>query len=67
MLKLGISAFYHDSAACLTNGNIVLAATEEERFTGIKHDSSFPINSIKWILNSEIDFLIINNFLIKKI
>ena len=54
MLKLGISAFYHDSAACLTNGNIVLAATEEERFTGIKHDSSFPINSIKWILNSTV-------------
>ena len=54
MIKLGISAFYHDSAACITNGNIVLAAAEEERFTGIKHDSSFPINAIKWLLNSTV-------------
>ena len=54
MIKLGISAFYHDSAACLTNGNIVIAAAEEERFTGIKHDSSFPINAIKWILHSTV-------------
>lgn len=52
MIKLGISAFYHDSAACITNGNIVLAAAEEERFTGIKHDSSFPINAIKWALRN---------------
>jgi len=52
MIKLGISAFYHDSAACLTNGNIVIAAAEEERFTGIKHDSSFPKNAIKWLLGS---------------
>ena len=50
MIKLGISAFYHDSAACLTHGNIVLAAAEEERFTGIKHDDSFPINAIKYCL-----------------
>ena len=54
MIKLGISAFYHDSAACITNGNIVLAAAEEERFTGIKHDSSFPINAIKWLLHSTV-------------
>jgi len=52
MIKLGISAFYHDSAACITNGNIVLAAAEQERFTGIKHDSSFPKNAIKWLLHS---------------
>jgi len=52
MIKLGISAFYHDSAACITNGNIVLAAAEEERFTGIKHDSSFPIKTIEWLLHS---------------
>jgi carbamoyltransferase len=52
MYKLGISAFYHDSAACIIDGNHVLAAAEEERFTGIKHDSSFPINSIKWLLQS---------------
>jgi len=54
MIKLGISAFYHDSAACLTMGNVVMAAAEEERFTGIKHDSSFPINAIKWILKSTV-------------
>jgi len=54
MIKLGISAFYHDSAACLTIGNIVMAAAEEERFTGVKHDSSFPINAIKWILKSTV-------------
>lgn len=53
-MKLGISAFYHDSAACLSLGNIVLAAAEEERFTGIKHDSSFPVNAIKWILRSTV-------------
>ena len=54
MIKLGISAFYHDSAACIVNGNIVIAAAEEERFTGIKHDSSFPINTIKWLLHSTV-------------
>lgn len=54
MIKLGISAFYHDSAACITNGNLVLAAAEEERFTGIKHDSSFPVNAIKWLLRSTV-------------
>ena len=52
MIKLGISAFYHDSAACITQGNNVLAAAEEERFTGIKHDNSFPINAIKWALHA---------------
>ena len=52
MIKLGISAFYHDSAACLVKDSIVLAAAEEERFTSIKHDSSFPKNTIKWLLNS---------------
>jgi len=54
MIKLGISAFYHDSAACIVNGNTVIAAAEEERFTGIKHDSSFPINTIKWLLFSTV-------------
>ena len=49
---IGISCFYHDSAAALiTNGNITSAA-QEERFTRIKHDASFPINSIKYCLNS---------------
>ena len=50
MIKLGISAFYHDSAVALSiDGRIVLAA-EEERFTGVKHDSSFPKNSFIWVL-----------------
>ena len=53
MIQLGISAFYHDSAACLVVDGKVIAAAEEERFTGIKHDESFPINAINWILQSE--------------
>ena len=52
MLKLGISAFYHDSAACISNGNFVMGAVEEERFTGIKHDSSFPVKAIEYVLKS---------------
>lgn len=61
MIQLGISAFYHDSSACIVSDGKVLAAVEEERFTGIKHDSSFPINSIDWLFSylqispSEID------------
>ena len=47
MRILGISAFYHDSAACLIDDGKIIAAAQEERFTRIKHDSSFPINSIK--------------------
>ena len=51
MIKLGISAFYHDSAACIVINGRVIAAAEEERFTGLKHDHSFPINAIKWCLS----------------
>lgn len=50
MIQIGISAFYHDSAACLFRHGEILGAVEEERFTGIKHDYSFPVNSIKWLL-----------------
>jgi len=51
MYILGISAFYHDSAACLmVDGNIV-AAAQEERFSRIKHDASFPTNAIKFCLS----------------
>ena len=50
MIKLGISAFYHDSAAALIINNKVIAAAEEERFTGVKHDRRFPINAIKYCL-----------------
>ena len=47
---LGISAFYHDSAACiLQNGNII-AAAQEERFTRKKHDESYPYNAIEFVL-----------------
>ena len=48
---LGISCGYHDSAASLIKDGKVLGACEEERFTGIKHDLSFPINTINWLLN----------------
>ena len=54
MVKLGISAFYHDSAAALVINGVVVAAAEEERFTGIKHDSSFPKKTIKWLLSSTV-------------
>jgi len=51
MLQLGISAFYHDAAACIFKNGELIAAIEEERFTEVKHDDSFPINSINWCLD----------------
>ncbi len=48
---LGISAFYHDSAACLVRDGKIIAAAQEERFTRKKHDLSFPINAINYCLN----------------
>ncbi len=48
---LGISSFYHDSAVALINNGEIISAVQEERFTRIKHDASFPINSIKFVLN----------------
>jgi carbamoyltransferase len=50
MYILGISAFYHDSAACLLKDGQVIAAAQEERFTRIKHDFHFPKESIKFSL-----------------
>ena len=47
---LGISFGFHDSAVALIQNGKVLNAVEEERFTGVKHDNSFPMNSISWIL-----------------
>ncbi len=47
---LGISAFYHDSAAALTIGGQIVAAVQEERFTRIKHTPEFPLNSIRYCL-----------------
>tara|TARA_Y100001958_G_C21245385_1_gene575056 strand:- start:2183 stop:4000 length:1818 start_codon:yes stop_codon:yes gene_type:complete len=50
MYVLGISAFYHDSAACVLNNGVILAAAQEERFTRKKHDQSFPLNAINYCL-----------------
>ena len=47
---LGISAFYHDSAAALLIDGKIIAAAQEERFTRKKHDSSYPFHSIKFVL-----------------
>lgn len=47
---LGISAFYHDSAACLIRDGEIIAAAQEERFTRVKHDHSFPLNAINYCL-----------------
>ena len=48
---LGISAFYHDSAAALLIDGKIIAAAQEERFTRKKHDPSYPYNSIKYVLS----------------
>jgi carbamoyltransferase len=50
MYILGISAFYHDSAACLLNNETIVAAAQEERFTRIKNDQHFPVNAISFCL-----------------
>ena len=47
---LGISAFYHDSAACLVVDGEIKSAVQEERFTRKRHDASFPTNSVKYCL-----------------
>jgi carbamoyltransferase len=48
---LGISAFYHDSAACLVRDGKIVSAAQEERFTRKKHDSAFPVKAINFCLN----------------
>ena len=50
MRILGISAFYHDSAAALVVDGRIAAAAQEERFTRRKHDSDYPVNAIRWCL-----------------
>ena len=61
---LGISAFYHDSAATLLIDGEIIAAAQEERFTRKKHDLSYPFNAIEFVLNfskiklSEVDQII---------
>ena len=51
MYILGISAFYHDSAASLIEDGEILAAAQEERFTRIKNDADFPIHAIRYCLD----------------
>ena len=65
MIKiLGISAFYHDSAAALIVDGEIISAVQEERFSRKKHDPSYPVNSINYILKtnnlklSEIDYIV---------
>jgi len=48
---LGISAFYHDSAACLVVDGEIVAAAQEERFTRVKHDHNFPLNAVRYCLS----------------
>ena len=63
MYILGISAFYHDSAACLVQDGKIIAAAQEERFTRKKHDFSFPKNALRYCLEerglkgSDLDFV----------
>src|SRR5690348_4968056 len=47
---LGISAFYHDSAACLLRDGEIIAAAQEERFTRRKGDASFPLHAVQYCL-----------------
>ncbi len=50
MIQLGLSGFYHDSAASIVIDGKVICAIEEEKLSGIKHDSSFPFKAIQWCL-----------------
>ena len=47
---LGISAFYHDSAAALVVDGEIIAAAQEERFSRKKHDPSYPFNAVNYVL-----------------
>ena len=61
---LGISAFYHDSAACILIDGKIIAAAQEERFTRKKHDPSYPHNAVEFVLDyanlrlSEVDQIV---------
>src|SRR5436309_3155733 len=50
MKLLGISCYYHDSAACLIDDGRIVAAAQEERFTRKKHDEGFPANAVRYCL-----------------
>src|SRR5207253_3609752 len=47
---LGVSAYYHDSAACLVSDGEIVAAAQEERFTRKKHDANFPTHAMRYCL-----------------
>ena len=51
MYILGLSAFYHDSAAALVTDGRIVAAAQEERFTRKKHDARFPVNALRYCLD----------------
>ena len=61
---LGLSAFYHDSAACLVRDGAIVAAAQEERFSRKKHDARFPEHAITWCLSAggiglaEVDYVV---------
>src|SRR6195952_2020363 len=63
MIILGISAFYHDSAAAIVRDGTIVAAAQEERFTRKKHDAGFPAHAIRYcvaeagISFADIDFV----------
>lgn len=63
MIILGISAFFHDSSACILKDGRIIAAVEEERFTRKKHDTDFPFNAINYCLKKagarieEVDYI----------
>ena len=63
MIVLGISAFYHDSAAAIVRDGEIVAAAQEERFTRKKHDAGFPANALRYCVKeagiafSDIDFV----------
>ena len=50
MYILGLSCYYHDSAACLVHDGRIVAAAQEERFTRVKHDQEFPLNAVRYCL-----------------
>ena len=53
VFTLGISAFYHDSAAALVRNGVAVAAAQEERFTRIRHDASFPSHAVRYCLEQQ--------------
>src|SRR5947208_8967685 len=63
MIVLGISAFYHDSAAAMVRDGEIVAAAQEERFTRKKHDANFPVNALRYCVQEagvgwgDIDFV----------